>query len=68
LPAARPLSAADKALIREAAKRQSEEVAKKQMGVQRWVRVKNVTERDTKSHFTKRTQFPPPPYHKRNFN
>ncbi len=34
---ARPLSAADKALIREAAKRQSEEVAKKQMGVQHWV-------------------------------
>ena len=33
----RPLSAADKALIREAAKRQSEEVAKKQMGVQHWV-------------------------------
>jgi acetylornithine deacetylase/succinyl-diaminopimelate desuccinylase-like protein len=34
---ARPLSAADKALIREAAKRQSEEVAKKQMGVEHWV-------------------------------
>jgi acetylornithine deacetylase/succinyl-diaminopimelate desuccinylase-like protein len=34
---ARPLSAADTALIREAAKRQSEEVAKKQMGVQHWV-------------------------------
>jgi len=34
---ARPLSAADKALIREAAKRQSEELAKKQMGVQHWV-------------------------------
>jgi acetylornithine deacetylase/succinyl-diaminopimelate desuccinylase-like protein len=34
---ARPLSAADKALIREAAARQSEEVAKKQMGVQHWV-------------------------------
>ncbi len=34
---ARPLSAADKALVKEAAKRQSEEVAKKQMGVQRWV-------------------------------
>jgi acetylornithine deacetylase/succinyl-diaminopimelate desuccinylase-like protein len=33
----RPLSAADKALIREAAKRQSEEVAKKQMGVEHWV-------------------------------
>jgi acetylornithine deacetylase/succinyl-diaminopimelate desuccinylase-like protein len=33
----RPLSAADKALIREAAARQSEEVAKKQMGVQHWV-------------------------------
>jgi acetylornithine deacetylase/succinyl-diaminopimelate desuccinylase-like protein len=34
---ARPLSAADKALIREAATRQSEEVAKKQMGVEHWV-------------------------------
>lgn len=34
---ARPLSAADKALIREAAQRQSEEVAKKQMGVEHWV-------------------------------
>ena len=34
---ARPLSAADKALIREAARRQSEEVAKKQMGVEHWV-------------------------------
>jgi acetylornithine deacetylase/succinyl-diaminopimelate desuccinylase-like protein len=33
----RPLSAADKALIREAAQRQSEEVAKQQMGVQHWV-------------------------------
>ena len=33
----RPLSAADKALIREAASRQSEEVAKKQLGVQHWV-------------------------------
>jgi hypothetical protein len=33
----RPLSAGDKALIREAAKRQSEEVAKKQMGVEHWV-------------------------------
>lgn len=32
-----PLSAADKALIRDAAKRQSEEVAKKQLGVQHWV-------------------------------
>jgi len=34
---ARPLSPADKALIREASQRQSEEVAKKQMGVQHWV-------------------------------
>jgi len=34
---ARPLSAADKALIREASKRMSEDVAKKQMGVQHWV-------------------------------
>ena len=33
----RPLSAADKALIREAAKRESEDVAKKQMGVEHWV-------------------------------
>ncbi len=33
----RPLSGADKALIREAARRQSEEVAKKQMGVEHWV-------------------------------
>jgi acetylornithine deacetylase/succinyl-diaminopimelate desuccinylase-like protein len=33
----RPLSAADKALIREAAARQSEAVAMKQMGVQHWV-------------------------------
>ena len=33
----RPLSASDKALIRDAAKRQSEEVAKKQLGVQHWV-------------------------------
>ena len=34
---ARPLSAADKALIHEAAKRQSEDVAKKQLGVDHWV-------------------------------
>ena len=34
---ARPLSAADKRLIREASKRMSEDVAKKQMGVQHWV-------------------------------
>jgi acetylornithine deacetylase/succinyl-diaminopimelate desuccinylase-like protein len=33
----RPLNADEKALIREAAKRQSEDVAKKQMGVERWV-------------------------------
>jgi acetylornithine deacetylase/succinyl-diaminopimelate desuccinylase-like protein len=34
---ARPLNAEEKALIREASKRQSEELAKKQLGVQRWV-------------------------------
>jgi acetylornithine deacetylase/succinyl-diaminopimelate desuccinylase-like protein len=34
---ARPLNAEEKALIREAAKRQNEEVAKKQMGVEHWV-------------------------------
>jgi acetylornithine deacetylase/succinyl-diaminopimelate desuccinylase-like protein len=34
---ARPLTAAEKAMIREAAKRQSEAVAKKQLGVERWV-------------------------------
>src|SRR5260221_3961534 len=34
---ARPLSAAEKAMIREAARRQSEEVAKKQLGVEHWV-------------------------------
>jgi acetylornithine deacetylase/succinyl-diaminopimelate desuccinylase-like protein len=33
----RPLSPTDRALIREAAKRQSEDVAKKQMGVEHWV-------------------------------
>jgi len=33
----RPLSAEEKALIREAARRQSEEVAKRQMGVEHWV-------------------------------
>jgi acetylornithine deacetylase/succinyl-diaminopimelate desuccinylase-like protein len=33
----RPLSAADKALIRQAAGRQSEAVAKKQLGVEHWV-------------------------------
>jgi acetylornithine deacetylase/succinyl-diaminopimelate desuccinylase-like protein len=33
----RPLNAEEKALIREAAKRQSEDVAKKQMGVEHWV-------------------------------
>ena len=33
----RPLTAAEKALIREAAKRQNEDIAKKQMGVQHWV-------------------------------
>jgi acetylornithine deacetylase/succinyl-diaminopimelate desuccinylase-like protein len=33
----RPLTAAEKALIRQAAERQSEEVAKKQLGVQHWV-------------------------------
>jgi len=34
---ARPLNAEEKALIREAATRQSEDVAKKQMGVEHWV-------------------------------
>jgi len=34
---ARPLSAAEKAMIREAAARESEPDAKKQLGVQRWV-------------------------------
>jgi acetylornithine deacetylase/succinyl-diaminopimelate desuccinylase-like protein len=34
---ARPLNAEEKALIREAAKRQNEELAKKQMGVEHWV-------------------------------
>jgi acetylornithine deacetylase/succinyl-diaminopimelate desuccinylase-like protein len=34
---ARPLNADEKALIREAAKRESEELAKKQMGVEHWV-------------------------------
>jgi acetylornithine deacetylase/succinyl-diaminopimelate desuccinylase-like protein len=34
---ARPLSAREKELIREAARRQSEDVAKKQLGVQHWV-------------------------------
>ena len=34
---ARPLNAGEKALIREAARRQNEEVAKKQMGVEHWV-------------------------------
>jgi len=34
---ARPLSAEEKALIREAARRQSEDVAKRQMGVEHWV-------------------------------
>src|SRR5271157_2829766 len=34
---ARPLTAEEKDLIREAARRQSEEVAKRQMGVERWV-------------------------------
>jgi len=34
---ARPLNAEEKSLIREAAKRQNEDVAKKQMGVERWV-------------------------------
>ena len=33
----RPLNAEEKALIREASKRESEEVAKRQMGVERWV-------------------------------
>jgi acetylornithine deacetylase/succinyl-diaminopimelate desuccinylase-like protein len=33
----RPLTAAEKTLIREAARRQSEAVAKKQLGVERWV-------------------------------
>jgi acetylornithine deacetylase/succinyl-diaminopimelate desuccinylase-like protein len=33
----RPLNAEEKALIREASKRQSEELAKKQMGVEHWV-------------------------------
>jgi acetylornithine deacetylase/succinyl-diaminopimelate desuccinylase-like protein len=34
---ARPLNAEEKALIREAAKRQNEELAKRQMGVEHWV-------------------------------
>jgi acetylornithine deacetylase/succinyl-diaminopimelate desuccinylase-like protein len=34
---ARPLNAEEKALIREAARRQSEDVAKRQMGVEHWV-------------------------------
>jgi acetylornithine deacetylase/succinyl-diaminopimelate desuccinylase-like protein len=34
---ARPLTVSEKAMIREAAKRQSEAVAKKQLGVQHWV-------------------------------
>jgi acetylornithine deacetylase/succinyl-diaminopimelate desuccinylase-like protein len=34
---ARPLSAAEKAMIRESASRQNEELVKKQLGVQRWV-------------------------------
>lgn len=34
---ARPLNAEEKALIREAAKRQNEDLAKKQMGVEHWV-------------------------------
>jgi acetylornithine deacetylase/succinyl-diaminopimelate desuccinylase-like protein len=34
---ARPLSVAEKTMIREAAKRQNEEITKKQLGVQRWV-------------------------------
>jgi len=34
---ARPLSAEEKALIREAARRESEDVAKRQMGVEHWV-------------------------------
>lgn len=34
---ARPLNAEEKALIREGAKRQNEELAKKQMGVEHWV-------------------------------
>ena len=34
---ARPLTADEKALIREGARRQSEEVAKRQMGVEHWV-------------------------------
>jgi hypothetical protein len=34
---ARPLTADEKALIREAARRQNEEAAKRQMGVERWV-------------------------------
>jgi len=33
----RPMSAAEKAMVREAARRQSEEVAKKQLGVEHWV-------------------------------
>jgi acetylornithine deacetylase/succinyl-diaminopimelate desuccinylase-like protein len=34
---ARPLSATEKAMIREAAKRQNEEMTKRQLGVQHWV-------------------------------
>jgi acetylornithine deacetylase/succinyl-diaminopimelate desuccinylase-like protein len=34
---ARPLTAAEKAMIREASKRMNEEMTKKQLGVQRWV-------------------------------
>ena len=34
---ARPLSAAEKAMIREAARRQNEQMTKQQLGVQRWV-------------------------------
>src|ERR1051326_5192852 len=34
---ARPLTAAEKAMIRDAARRQNEEIVKKQLGVQRWV-------------------------------
>jgi acetylornithine deacetylase/succinyl-diaminopimelate desuccinylase-like protein len=36
-PKARPISAAEKAMIAEAAKRKSEEEMKKQIGVQRWI-------------------------------
>src|SRR5207248_4227769 len=41
---ARPLSSTEKAMIREAARRQNEEMSKKQLGVSRWVHDVNFLE------------------------